>query len=504
MNFTGLESRHAAQVFAGQVSLLYKNAPLAYSVTLVNGAILALVQGASVAVLPLIAWYAALVFVTALRALLVRRYTRAEPDPDAAGRWNAAYVAGTMLAGVVWGAASFVMVPSPSVAHEVFVAFVLAGMSAGSITVLAFRMEACLAFLLPTLVPLAAHYFARGATLHMAMGLMTSIFLIAMVVSASNFNRSVRSSLTLRFDKHDLEEEIRRRDQAEQALLLEKDRLQAVLGSIGEGVALIDARGCVEYLNPVAERICGWPCNRAVGRPASAVFESFDRHLNERTTTAMEDTLRMGRQITKHTAMFFDDGDKRVVEELATPLYGRYRKVVGAVSILRDVTDSILEAEQLAYAADHDALTGLPNRGLFQNRLEQAIARAQRRQERFALLFLDLDRFKEINDTMGHAAGDALLVEVARRLSDTVREEDTIARLGGDEFVVIVEGPAQEHHVRALVDKIYRILCEPYKLGSETATVSVSIGTSLFPEDGHDAEALLGHADARMYCAKNG
>ncbi|HJV25950.1 MAG TPA: diguanylate cyclase [Aromatoleum sp.] len=504
MEYAAVESRHSAQVFAEQVGLLYKNAPLAYSVTLVNGAILALVQISHVALIPLLGWYCALVSATALRALIVACRARARSDPGTAPRWNAAYVVGTAIAGSVWGAASFVMVPSPSVAHEVFVAFVLAGMSAGSITVLAFRMEACLAFLFPTLLPLVVHYLMLGTTLHMAMALMTAIFLIAMLVSALNFNRSVRASLTLRFDKRDLEDEIKRRDQAEQALLLEKDRLQAVLGSIGEGVALIDARGCIEYLNPVAEKICGWPSYRALGRPASAVFESFDRHLHERTTTAMEDTVHAARQITKQTVMYLNGGDKRIIEELATPLYGRHRRVVGAVSILRDVTESLLEAEQLAYAADHDALTGLPNRGLLQNRLEQAIARAQRRQERFALLFLDLDRFKEINDTMGHAAGDALLVEVARRLSDTVREEDTIARLGGDEFVVIVEGPAQEHHVRALVNKIHRILCEPYRLGSEIATVSVSIGISLFPEDGHDPEALLGHADARMYCAKNG
>jgi diguanylate cyclase (GGDEF)-like protein/PAS domain S-box-containing protein len=275
-----------------------------------------------------------------------------------------------------------------------------------------------------------------------------------------------------------------------------------VLSSIGEGVALVDANGCIEYLNPVAEELCGCSSSSARGRPASEVFESFDRHLDQRTSTAMEDTLRTASHVTKLTVMMREGGVRRVIEELATPLFDRRHKVVGAVSILRDVTETLLKAEELAYAADHDALTGLPNRNLLRNRLQQAIARAQRRDENFALLFLDLDRFKIVNDTMGHAAGDALLVEVAKRLTATVREEDTIARIGGDEFVVLLEGPTHEHDVNAIADKIHQILREPYPLGTQSATVSVSIGTSLFPDDGRDPDTLLGHADTSMYGAK--
>lgn len=502
MEGDGVEGRYAVQLYAEQVALLYRNAPLAYSVTLVNGAILAFVQTAHVATPAVLSWYGALVAVTALRTWFVRRYARLRPGPDAARRWNFTYLAGTALAGIVWGATAYVMIPNESVAHEVFVAFVLAGMSAGSVTVLAFRMECCLAFLLPALLPLAIRYVTLGTTLHILMGVMTSIFFISTVVSALNFHRSVRTSLILRFDKRELEEENRRRDRAEQALVLEKDRLLTVLSSIGEGVALIDAEGRIEYLNPVAERLCGRSSTSAQGRPASEVFESFDRHRHQRTSTAMEDTLRTASPVIKQTVMIQECGDRRVIEELATPLYDRHHEVVGAVSILRDVTETLLKTEELAYAADHDPLTGLPNRSLLTSRLHQAIARAQRREESFALLFLDLDRFKEVNDTMGHAAGDAVLVEVARRLTDTVREEDTIARLGGDEFVVLLEGPSQQHNVSAIADKIHQILREPYQLGTQSATVSVSIGTSLFPDHGRDPDALLGHADTGMYGEK--
>lgn len=504
MDNNGIEKRYAVQLYAEQVALLYRNAPQAYISSLVIGAILAFVQGTHIASSVVLGWYAVLVAVTALRTWFARRYFRLRPGPDAARRWNAIYVAGTVLAGSVWGATAFVMIPSTSLAHEVLVAFVLAGMSAGSITVLAFRVESCLAFLLPTLLPLVIRYLTLDTMLHIAMGVMTALFLIGMVVSALNFNRSVRTSLILRFDKRELEAENRRRELAEQALKLEKDRLQAVLNSIGEGVALIDANGCIEYLNPVAERLCGCSSGSAAGHAPSEVFESCDRRLDQRTSTAMEDTLRTASEVSKLTVMANNGGERRIIEELATPLYDHDQKVVGAVSILRDVTEALKKEEELAYAADHDALTSLPNRNLLHNRLHQAVARAQRRDESFALLFLDLDRFKSVNDTLGHAAGDALLVEVARRLTTTVREEDTIARLGGDEFVVLLEGPSQEHDVDAIVDKIRQVLREPYQLGMHSATISVSIGVSLFPHNGRDPDALLRHADITMYGAKRG
>lgn len=502
MDDNAIDSRYAVQLYAEQVALLYRNAPQAYISALVIGAILTFVQSAHIAPPVVLGWYAVLVAVTALRTWFARRYFRLRPGPEAAQRWNAIYVTGTALAGSVWGATAFVMIPSPSLAHEVLVAFVLAGMSAGSITVLAFRVESCLAFLLPTLLPLVVRYLTLETTLHIAMAIMTALFLLGMVVSALKFNRSVRTSLILRFDKRELVAENRRRELVEQALKLEKDRLQAVLSSIGEGVALIDANGCIEYLNPVAEGLCGCSSGSAAGRPPGEVFESCDRRLEQRTSTAMEDTLRTASRVTKQTVMTYNGDERRIIEELATPLYDHHHNVIGAVSILRDVTETLKRAEELAYAADHDALTGLPNRNLLHNRLHQAIARAQRRDESFALLFLDLDRFKAVNDTLGHAAGDALLVEVARRLTATVREEDTIARLGGDEFVVLLEGPRQEHNVDAIADKIRQILREPYQLDMHAATISVSIGTSLFPHDGRDPDALLRHADTGMYGAK--
>lgn len=501
MNRDGIDHGHSDELFAEQVKLLYNNAPLAYFTILINGAILIYVLRNHVAASTLLAWYASLLLVTGVRSIMVRRFVCARPPPASARRWNIAYLAGAALGGTVWGATAIVLFPLDSAAHQVFIAFVLAGMSAGGISVLSSRMEVCAAFLLPQLLPLAFRYLSLDTSLQKAMGVMTLIFLAGMLVSARNIYCSIFTSLRLRFDKRELQEEITQRNHAEEALFREKERLQTTLSAIGESVVLVNADGVVEYMNPATERLFGWPRQEVLNRPVRDVFKSTDLR-DEPASMAMEDSLRHGNQITKQNVVFCKAQKKHLVEEIATPIYDRQGQIAGAVAVLHDVTEVQQKAEQLAYAASHDPLTGLPNRNLLKDRTSQAIARAQRKHENFALLFLDLDRFKEVNDSMGHAAGDTLLVDVAKRLTACVREEDTIARLGGDEFVVLLDGPTQKNQVRAVADKIRNALRKPYRLGEALANVTVSIGVSLYPFDGQDTDALLGHADSAMYRAK--
>jgi diguanylate cyclase (GGDEF)-like protein/PAS domain S-box-containing protein len=494
-------STHALEnLYAEQVKLLYKNAPIAYVITVINGAILIYIQSPYISRLTLITWYGSLLLVTAARTFIAFRYAKMNCRPANAKFWNGLYCIGVGLAGCVWGSAALLLFTMDR-AHQVFVAFVLAGMSAGGVSVLAPRIEACLAFLLPTLLPLFFQYLTLHTPLQTAMGVMTLLFFIGIMFSALNFHRVIRTSLSLRFDKQELEAEIATRDQIEERLYQEKDKLQATLTSIGEGVAMVDAEGRINYMNSAAEQLSGWGHHAALNRLASEVFESIDNQ-NQRTTTAMEDSLHTAQQVRKQCVLFCKAGKKHIVEELATPLYDRYSKAVGAVSVFRDVTEAQQKTDELAYAADHDALTGLSNRSLLKDRIRHAIARAQRKHENFALLFLDLDRFKEVNDRMGHASGDALLIEVAKRLIDCVREEDTIARLGGDEFVVLLDNPTQVAQVKTVAEKILKELRKPYQLSRQSVNVTASIGASLYPGDGQSVESLLEHADTAMYRAK--
>lgn len=178
-------------------------------------------------------------------------------------------------------------------------------------------------------------------------------------------------------------------------------------------------------------------------------------------------------------------------------------EVANFISVFSDISALKLAEAQLRHLAHHDPLTDLPNRLLFSSELEHAIRRARRHGQRLALLFIDLDDFKRVNDTLGHLAGDQLLRSVGQRLRDAVRGADAVARLGGDEFTVVLEELASADAARQTARKLREAICQPVQLGAHIITVSASIGIALYPDDGGDAEALIDAADAAMYRVKH-
>jgi diguanylate cyclase (GGDEF)-like protein/PAS domain S-box-containing protein len=196
------------------------------------------------------------------------------------------------------------------------------------------------------------------------------------------------------------------------------------------------------------------------------------------------------------------DGSVRHVQEQAEYTFDGDGTAVCVNGTLLDVTDRKLAEERLAHLAHHDALTGLPNRTLFQERLSQALLHAQRNEGVVAVLYLDLDRFKSVNDTLGHSVGDALLKVVASRLTSVVRISDTVARSGGDEFIIVLADVARESDVQNIAEKVIEAFIEPYVVGRDEFFISTSVGVSLFPQDGVDADTLVKNADAAMYQAK--
>ena len=170
--------------------------------------------------------------------------------------------------------------------------------------------------------------------------------------------------------------------------------------------------------------------------------------------------------------------------------------------ISHDVGEILALANKMSHLAHHDALTGLPNRLLLQDRTLQAIETARRKKTRFAVLFLDLDRFKDVNDSLGHAAADELLKDIALRLVGMLRGCDTVCRQGGDEFVLLLQEVTDSPAVARIADKVLRTMSEPFTILGRPVVASFSIGASIFPDDGGDFEALVKHADAAMYRAK--
>jgi diguanylate cyclase (GGDEF)-like protein len=178
---------------------------------------------------------------------------------------------------------------------------------------------------------------------------------------------------------------------------------------------------------------------------------------------------------------------------------GAVRRMIG---VMQDVSDRRQQEEMVRFLAYHDALTGLPNRRLLDDRLKQALYRAQRREASVAVLLIDLDDFKQVNDSAGHRAGDAVLREVAMRLGGCVRKADTLSRHGGDEFVVMMADLSGDSDCQVVAEKIHRALAAEFRIDGKSYSLGASIGIAVFPEDGGDADALLRNADAAMYRAK--
>ena len=290
----------------------------------------------------------------------------------------------------------------------------------------------------------------------------------------------------------------------EEALFAEKERAQVTLNSIGEAVLTTDLSGRVTYLNPVGERMTGWSCEEAVGRPLAEVFSILDGETRETAPNRMELAVRLGKTVNvpSNCILVRRDGVEFPIADSAAPIHDRAGQTTGAVIVFHDVSVERAMSLRLSHLAQYDVLTDLPNRTLLNDRLTQAIASARRHGRSLAVLFVDLDRFKHVNDSFGHAVGDALLQSVAQQLVACVRVSDTVSRLGGDEFVIVLSELDEVEDAAITANKVLGVLAAPHSVAGRDLDVTVSIGISAFPYDGQDAEALIKNADTAMYHAK--
>jgi diguanylate cyclase (GGDEF)-like protein/PAS domain S-box-containing protein len=290
----------------------------------------------------------------------------------------------------------------------------------------------------------------------------------------------------------------------EDALFAERERAQVTLNSIGDAVLSTDVSGNVTYLNAVAEGMTGWSLTEAAGRPLGEIFKIINGATREPSENPMTLAVRQNRTVnlTANCILIRRDGRESPIEDSAAPIHDRHGRTTGAVIVFHDVSAARQMSARLAHLAQHDFLTDLPNRLLLRDRLQQAISSARRRGGQVAVLFLDLDRFKRINDSLGHSVGDRLLQEVATRLRGSVRRSDTVGRLGGDEFVVVLPELPSSENASTSAAKLLSALAVPYFIGSDRLHVPASIGISVYPDDAEDADTLLGNADTAMYHAK--
>jgi diguanylate cyclase (GGDEF)-like protein/PAS domain S-box-containing protein len=290
----------------------------------------------------------------------------------------------------------------------------------------------------------------------------------------------------------------------EEALFAEKERAQVTLNCIGDAVACTDSLGKVTFLNLVAEKMTGWSLREAAGLPLGEVFRVLDAASREAAPSPMETAV--GQEGTGHRppncVLVRRDGFEIPIEDSVSPIHDREGNATGAVIVFRDVSAARAMADQITHSAEHDFLTGLPNRMLLNDRVNQAIAMAPRHHKRVAVLFLDLDGFKHINDSLGHPTGDKLLQSIAKRLVECVRASDTVSRQGGDEFVVLLSEVERSEDTAITARRMLQAVAEAHSIDHHDLHVTTSIGVSVFPDDGLDAETLIKNADTAMYQAK--
>lgn len=319
---------------------------------------------------------------------------------------------------------------------------------------------------------------------------------------AQFINRALDS---LTHQQQQLQATLGRATQSEAALAREKERAEVTLHSITDGVITTNASTQIQYMNPAAEQLTGWSNSEAYGLPLSSVI-----HLVHETTglplpnpmlTCLQNNAVEA--LNQNAALLRRDGERIAIETSAAPMYNDHNDVFGAVMVFQDVRHTRLLTHQLSYQASHDLLTGLYNRLKFEESLNALLADAASHPKDHALLYLDMDQFKIVNDTSGHVAGDELLKQVSAALHAEIRSEDTLARLGGDEFGVLLRNCPLEKAIQIAEKMRHQIKELRFAWQDKTFEIGVSIGVVAINENNLSSASILSAADLACYTAKD-
>lgn len=302
-----------------------------------------------------------------------------------------------------------------------------------------------------------------------------------------------------------VQRDVTERKRMEQALFEEKELAQVTLQSIGDGVITTDAHGCISSLNPVAENLTGWSTHDAKGLALTQVFQIVSEATRMPVENTVQTALSENRIVDSmnHSVLVARCGREFAIDHSASPIHTNDGRIIGAVVVFRDVTQGRTQARQLSWQATHDALTGLVNRREFEYQLEQAVYTAQNHGQEHVLLYLDLDRFKIVNDTCGHVAGDELLRQVTEHFKSRIRKTDMLARLGGDEFAVLLYQCELDQGMQVAESLLQGIQTFRFPWQDKTFSIGVSIGLVSIDQDTSSATSILSAADVACYAAKD-
>ncbi|TSA50177.1 MAG: EAL domain-containing protein [Nitrosomonadales bacterium] len=481
-----------------QTRLLYAGLVKAVTVNALLALILVTIQQSVVNPVRLFGWLALIGAVLLARAVLAVVWRQSElPASHYDPHWLRCFRIGVIATGMAWGIGAVFLFPAGNLSHQVFLAFVLAWLNAVAITSLSVDRVSTLGFLVPSLLPLMVRFIMEVNEISLAMGIMIALFLFFAGANSISIGRSLMENIQLRI----------KADMREQSLSRSDERLKEA-----QRVAHL---GSFEW-NPVSgklqwsdEHFRLWGLEPQSVTPDYALFRK-GIHPDDvaKTEEILQRALIGGRVYDCVHRVVRPDGSERYIYGRGEVAFDDAGQAVRMIGTVLDITEQKLAEEAIHNLAFYDQLTDLPNRRLLQNQLQHILASSARNKHYGAILFIDLDNFKGVNDTKGHHVGDLLLIEVARRLKASIRADDTLARLGGDEFVVILEDIGTKNEQAAIVaetiaEKVRGDFTQPFMLEGMEYHGSPSIGISLFLGKKITPEELLKRADMAMYQAKD-
>lgn len=539
------QSARSDAILAEQIKLLYQQANSAFIATLLIAPALVAAFWSYAPQNWLLAWLTAIYILTFIRFLLVKAYFRKKPSIMGSTAWGRLFILGVFLSGILWSMAGGIFFVESSAVHQLFLAFLLGGMIAGGMSTLSSYDNAFLIFSLPIIFPYLYQVITHESDTNIAIALTYLLFILLMGKISHQFQHTITASLKFRFDnldlldhllqakdyqntinqelqaqiaekdltqkalqdaKEQLEQRVIERTEAlalsNEILYQEKELFQVTLASIGDAVITTDSSGNITYLNPVAELFTGWNNDEASGASLQHIFCIKDINTQAPIEDPLAACLQESKKENQECILIHRDKQEYIVNYSVAPIQDDKKEVIGTVLTFRDVTEQRELTQRLAYRAAHDALTGLLNREEFENRLSKILT-SIRKKDTHALLYLDLDKFKVVNDTCGHSAGDELLRQVTALLHSQLRTRDTLARLGGDEFGIILEHCPQDEALQ-IAEKLRELVQNfRFQIQEKIFTIGVSIGLLSIIYNNEGLENALKAADSACFAAKD-
>jgi diguanylate cyclase (GGDEF)-like protein/PAS domain S-box-containing protein len=496
--------------------LLYRNARLAAISNVLNASILGLVSGLLGASLKATAlWWFGMVVVSGWRLLQADGYKQAQSNAEDDRAWRKRFRLSVIATSALWGAAAVIFMWDMPLSIYLFAGLVLSGLAAGAIPLLGADKQTYRIYVSMILGTMATVILLQAnSVMTWGFGILSLYFLGIVLIGARTFHDTVDASIRLRLEQGNLIDSLSRaRDDAQSAvtelrhrdaeLRQSEERYRLILKCSPTGILHYTHQQRISYCNDRFALIVGVPKERIL---ECGLFDLFD----PRAMTDLNKALEGETSTYEGECLSPLTQAKTWVSLACSPLLGKDGRNEGGIAVVVDISDRKKAEEQIHSLAYFDPLTELPNRRLLMDRLRQAMTGSIRSQAYGALFMLDIDRFKDLNDTMGHDVGDRLLTEVAERLKSGLRPQDTVARLGGDEYVVVVESLAVHNdqaavHAEKIAENIRTLLNKPYRVTKNGSLyhASSSIGVALFRGVEQTIEALLKQADVALYQAKN-